>query len=237
MDEKDADEILGYAREHGEVHYLYDGEWITSMLCLCKLEDGIKYLFAVATHPVYRNQGLFKKNLLLATKYEDKIVCIPEDISLFPLYEKLGFTRFGGVLQVKSDGDGSLLAKRTDTADLDELYRIYKSSPLYPHKPKELFLSTIRYHLLYKGTVITDGSFYALADRSDIIELCLPAGKEEKLLELIKALSDGTNKILLPEKYRDILKKNHIPYRRRKIFALKSDILDPNDLYVNILYN
>ncbi len=235
--EQDADEILGFAQKYGEVHYLIDGERITTMLCLCTLEGGIKYLFAVATHPDFRKQGLFRKNLRLAAKSEDNIVCIPEDRSLFRFYEKLGFTRFGSVLQVKADGNGSLLGQRTGNIDMDNLYRIYQSSPLYPHKTEDLFASTINYHILYKGTVITDGSFYALLDGSNIRELCLPAGEEERLPGLIKVLSDGTNTILLPVRYLNTLKKNNIPCRRRRIFALKSDILDANNLYINILYN
>lgn len=236
-DEKDADELLGFARKYGEVHYLLDGERITSMLCLCKLENGLKYLFAVATHPLYRGKGLFRENLLLAAKSEDNLVCIPERLGLFPLYEKLGFTKFGSALQVKADGTGRLLDKRTESVDLGSLYRIYQSSPLNPRKTEELFSSTIKYHILYNGTVITDGSFYALADGNNIKEVCLPAGEEDRLPELIKVLSNGSNTICLPAFYQPLLKKKGIPCRRKRIFALKSDILDPYNLYINILYN
>ena len=236
-DENDANEILGFARKHGEIYYLFDGDRITSMLCLCTLEGGIKYLFAVATHPNYRNQGLFRKNLLLSTRSEDNIVCIPEDSSLFPFYEKLGFTRFGSILQVKSDGDGTFLDQRTDVVDIDQLYAIYKSSALYPHKTAELFASTINYHILYKGTIITDGSFYALANGNNIRELCLPAGEEDRLPELIKKLSNGKNTVTLPAFFLPILKNNNIFCRRKKLFALKSDTLNTNNLYINILYN
>lgn len=236
-DEKDAQTVLGFARKYGEIHYLSDGDKITTMLCLCALEDGLKYLFAVATHPNYRNQGLFRKNLKQAVKNGDDIVCIPEKPSLFPLYEKLGFNKFGGVLQIKFAGNGGLLEKRTNSADMDILYKIYQSSPLYPHKTKELFFSTIQYHLLYKGTIITDGSFYALADGKNIIELCLAAGKEERLPALIEELSDGTNTVLLPAAYLPILEKNRILCERKRMFALKSDTLDANKLYINILYN
>jgi ribosomal protein S18 acetylase RimI-like enzyme len=236
-DQNDADEILGFARRHGEVHYLFDGDRITSMLCLCTLENGLKYLFAVATHPDYRNQGLFRKNLLLSTRSEDDIVCIPEDSSLFPFYEKLGFTRFGSVLQVKSDGNGTLLSQKNNAADIDKLYEIYKSSALYPHKTAELFASTIKYHILYKGTIITDGSFYALADGHNIKELCLPTGEEDRLPELVKKLSNGKNTITLPAFFHPIFAKNNIFCRRKKLFALKSDTLNTNNLYINILYN
>jgi len=236
-DEKEAQTVLGFARKHGEIHFLSDGGRIVSTLCLCALEDGIKYLFAAATHPEYQNQGLFKKNLQLSVKSGDSVVCIPERPDLFPLYEKLGFAKFGGVLEVKTNGNGGLLEKRKKTADLRQLYRIYRASTLYPKKTEELFFSTIEYHLLYQGTIVTDGSFYALADGKNIKELCVPAGEEDRLPALMEGLSDGTNAIVLPASFLPYLAKKQISCEHKRLFALKSDTLEANKLYINILYN
>ncbi|HAN20221.1 MAG: hypothetical protein A2Y15_09710 [Clostridiales bacterium GWF2_36_10] len=235
-----AEEILGYARDFGEIHYLIEDGKIVTMLCLAGLETGLKYLFAVATSPEYRKRGLFAKNLSLSVTENERIVCIPENKTLFPLYDKVGFIKHGYVLQANIVGDGSLLQKTTDI-DLDKLYEIYKNSSFFPKKPKELFFSTIRCHLLYGGTIINDKNFYALISKSSgksiINELCVITIDEQRIPELIKGCTVGETTINLPIKFISLLKENGIKYRNRKIFALKSEKFENNQFYINILYN
>lgn len=240
-----ADEIIGYASEYGEIHYLTEDGKPVSMLCLATLEDGTKYLFAVATSPDFRNKGLFCKNLSEAVNDNDKILCIPENKKLFSLYQKLGFNQVGFVLNVftRSPGNGSLKKLSTTSPDLDTLYDIYKSSSFFPKKPKELFESTIRCHILYGGHIISDGSFYALCTQpstSDTInELCVPKGEENRIPLLIKGCSDKKSKTLLPVGLKEIFsdKKGEFFLKRSKIYAAKHLEFVRSDYYINLLYN
>lgn len=236
-----AEEILGFARDYGEIHNLVEDGNIVTMLCLAELDMGIKYLFAVATRPNYRKKGLFAKNLSLSINSDEKIVCIPENEMLFPLYNKLGFTNHGYILQSNIIGDGSLNLKRRDNVNLEQLYEIYKSSTFYPKKPKELFISTVKCHLLYNGSIISDGKFYALVNKTNginnIYELCVPASDEKRIPQLIKSCFVGKTNVKLATNYALLLKENGIAFRKRKIYALKSAKDIKNDFYINILYN
>ncbi|PKM61139.1 MAG: hypothetical protein CVU97_07410 [Firmicutes bacterium HGW-Firmicutes-21] len=234
-----AEEILGYARAYGEIRFLKEDGAVATMLCLTELENGLKYLFAAATNLDYRKKGLFAKNLSLSVNPNENVVCIPEQKELFDLYDRLGFTRHGYVLQVSIDGDGSFINK--SNAPLRQLYNIYRNGLFRPKKPEELFYSTIRCHILYGGTVICGDDYYALCERKNgrsyIYELCVPAGEEERLPGIIKGCTLGETTVRLPSEYAAILKEHNIPYGKKKLFALKSSILDANDLYINLLYN
>lgn len=237
-----AEEILGYAREYGEIYYLSEEHKIVTMLCLAELETGFKYLFAVATSPAYRKKGLFAKNLALSISEDENIVCIPETKALFPLYEKLGFTQYGFILQTSIIGNGNLIHYQlTENVDLERLYSIYESSSFFPKKSKELFISTMKCHVLYGGTIFSDGSFYVLSskynNRNYITELCVPTGKESRFLELLMGCIIGKSTINLPTNYAPVLRDLGIRYKRNKLASFKSNNIILNDLYINTLYN
>ena len=76
---------------------LVDGK-IVSMLYLldCSVFDGektekAKYLYAAATHPDFRGQGLMAELINSAVKQEHNIVTKPATEKLFSFYEKFGF--------------------------------------------------------------------------------------------------------------------------------------------------
>lgn len=85
-------------------------------LCQGEYQDA-RYVYAVATHPEYRRQGLAGKLLQFAReKYEQPLLLAPAEESLIRYYEKMGFKRAfpesrhrieGGVtaLEVKESGE------------------------------------------------------------------------------------------------------------------------------------
>ncbi|HBR31652.1 MAG: hypothetical protein PHD46_08070 [Eubacteriales bacterium] len=254
FDESDAlaEEIVGYAKTYGEIRFLSDNGKVITMLCLAELEDGYKYLFAVATSPSYRGRGLFSDNFSVYAGKNENIICIPQSDSLFSLYRKLGFTQEIFIFNTSVVGDGSLRKHLLSNYDMDfeMLYRIYKSSCFYPKKPKELFMSTMRCHLLYGGTVISDGSFYALCgvgeNSRNIYEICVPKGSENRAAELIKGCVSGVAAASLAADFTTSLRNSGLTYNAKRIAAFRqgADIPKNNinnsswkSLYINILYN
>ena len=233
-----AEEILGFARDYGEIFYLKQEDKVITMLCLAELEDGLKYLFAAATDPQNRKKGLLARNLTLAAQ-DCSIVCIPESEGLFALYDRLGFVNHGCVLKAKVLGETN--ASRESDPDLERLYRIYESSSFYPKKSREMFLSTVRCHLLYGGFLVSGDSYYALcgkaAGENYIYELCLPKGGEDRLPEIAKHCFKGEATVFLPLSYSKILNNHRIIHQKKQLFALKSTDYNANDLYINIMYN
>ncbi len=245
-DTPSAKEILGYARDHGEIHYITIDDRVASILCLTELEGGLTYLFAAATHPDYRGHGLMAENLAQSISDTRPLVCIPQSESLFSLYAKLGFSGTGGVLCTTVRGTDEV-SDLDDNIDLTALYEIYTASSLYPKKPEELFYSTLRTHLMFGGQVIHGEGYYALWQPNNetqgrpakamVNELCIVKDKEEDLLSILRSLAVGETSITLPVFAKPILDGASIPYDYNKIFALRSRDLDPKDLYINILYN
>lgn len=237
---KISEEILGYAKDYGRIHYLKEDGKIATMLCVTELEDNLKYMFAVATNPDYRNKGLFRKNFTESFNKDDKIICIPENKSLFALYEKLGFNKHGHILLAEGDDTVFLNHPCTDNADFDMLYEIYKNTLFYPKKSRHLFFSTINYHLLSGGKIIYGNNFYALAyiknDSKYISELCLPRSEEERLPDIVRG--EGNEKVMysLDLRYESILRKNRIPSTKERVFALTKNT-KKDKMYINILYN
>jgi hypothetical protein len=119
------------AQKYGEVHYLST----VSGLPPCSAFDlrADKILFAVATHPVFRKQD-FSGRICGLRQKRGQYRCIPEEEACSG-FTKVGLYKIRKRLQVKADGTQSARSKNRNI-DMNNLYRIYQSSPLYPHKPR-----------------------------------------------------------------------------------------------------
>lgn len=223
--------ILDYAAKHGKIHILNKNGVAANMVCTANISDkgfNAQYIFAAGTKPEYRNKGLFRKHL------EDIIgnspaLLIPENESLFPMYEKLGFRRIY-CLEADTNGDGSAI---NFTGDINELYEIYKSSYQFPKKDIALFEATVTAHLIYGGEIkIKNGSAVLISDGNAVDIFAI---NPKNAVEAAKRANYGKYKAILPLICAKELEAQNIHYRKKSIAMGKN--IENAEIYLNTLFN
>lgn len=101
--------------------YLTDGETVTAVLYWLDCEYGknrYAYLYAVATHPDYRNRGLCRKLMAethahLRQEGYAGAVLVPQEESLRVFYDKMGYKNMGNIREFSAlSGEKPVLLKR-----------------------------------------------------------------------------------------------------------------------------
>lgn len=226
---KEAEMILKYAEEYGQLHILKQDGIAVNMLCTAYLKDiGAEYIFAAGTKPECRKKGFFRRHLE-ETVGKRPAVLIPETESLFPMYERLGFSPIYA-FEADINGDGS--GKEFDGTP-EELYEIYNSSAQFPKKDFPLFRATLNTHICCGGKIRTKNGVAILTYNGNAVDIFAPDGKSA--VEAAKSADIGQYKAIFPIDFEEELKKQGINYRKKSIAMGKN--LENAKIYLNTLFN
>ena len=224
----EADIILGFAREHGKIHETSIGERLASIACTCPIKDNgfyAEYIFACGTKAEFRGQGLFSRQLEKITDGTPALL-IPENESLFAMYEHLGFKT---VYCLKLHSESPL---PLEEATLEDARLAHKSSFCFPKKSDELFEATAKAFLSYGNEIKRFGSA-VLMMQGEIATEIFAQSKEEALSAALACKYS-----YLPLDMADMLDAKGLKYERIRIASAKNipdKILD--SLYINNLFN
>ncbi len=233
-DEKEAEIIIGFAEKHGSIHIKRAENEAVNMICSCEITDGdfkADYLFACCTKPEFRNLGLFKKHLFEVIG-DKSAVLLPENESLFPFYERLGFSPIYH-LEVTTDAfDGA----KEVSVSLETLFKTYQSSILFPKKDFSAFSSTVSAFLHYGGVIKEKNGVFFTVIGDRITEIF--AESEEEIVSLLKNSKSGRQKLMLPQGFKELLSENKIEFTKNAVAMAKN--LSPSQIekiYLNNLFN
>ncbi len=207
------DIILGFAKQHGEIHEAFIGNELANIVCTAKVFADLpeaEYVFACGTSKKHRGIGIFKKRLneIIGEKCA---ILIPENESLFGMYEKLGFESIY-CCQAFFGGRG---AKDCESST-QELYKAYESSCLYPKKSISAFEATLRAFRSYGNTVKTANGVPVLVQGNTACEIF--AQNEEAMLSAASCFETA----LLPLAFADLLERRGIKYEKTKLASAKN---------------
>ncbi len=232
--QEEADIIMGYAEKHGHIDILYQDGTAVNMICQSTLSadgNGILYLFACCTKKEHRKKGLFRKQLdsIIGNR---RAMLIPENESLFPMYEGLGFSP---IYHLEAEIAGNCTAEGFDGI-IDELYEIYKKSFPTPKKDLYLFESTIKAFLLYGGKIMRYKSTAMLVSDGKITDIY--ASDENAAVEAAINCLDGNYKAIFPYSCREMLDRQGIKYDIKSL-ALSKNVgkAQAEQIYINNLFN
>lgn len=224
----EADIILGFAESHGQIFEKRINGELVNIICTAQVFERlpIEYVFACGTKKEFRGRGIFKEQLNKAIGNKPAIL-IPENESLFKMYEGMGFEP---IYCLEADFGGSGASACEISAD--ELYSQYKNCCLFPKKSFNAFNASFSAFLSYKNTVTKHKNAVMLMQGETASEIFAP--NEEDML----FAASRCKKALLPLNMSDKLEKLHIKYRKKKLAAAKNLPYEvTNDLFINNLFN
>lgn len=223
--------ILGFAEQHGQISFITQDGKSVGMVCHAEICDrGINaiYIFAACVLPEYRGLGLFK-NKLAQVIGKKEAVLIPENESLFAMYEKLGFSPLY-CLCAEIDGK----CRATDFGESrDALFKIYQASFQFPQKSRALFDAAIDAHLAYGGKIKLYKSTAILTNENGVCDVFAPTPSEAVIAA--KHAIDGRFKAVLPLNCLNALAESQIKFTKNKIAMAKN--INHLQIYINTLFN
>ena len=227
---KEADIILEYVEKHGRIHCEYSSDTLVNIICTSSVNDKsvyFEYIFACGTKKEARGRGIFKRKLLEVIGNKPALL-IPENDSLIPMYESLGFTP---IYCIKADF-GVRKSYSVQEIGIEELYNAYTQSACLPKKNFSLFEASMRAFLSYGNKILREENGFLLMEGETATEI-FAKSKEEMLL-----LARGCKSALLPLCLEDEIKQLNIPHSK-KCFAMAKGIKHENfdDFYINNLFN
>ncbi len=225
--------IFDYAENHGHIDMLYLDGTAVNMICQSVLNANgldILYLFACCTKKEYRNKGLFRKQLDFVIGNKPAML-IPENESLVPMYEALGFSPIYH-LEAEITGEGT--AEEFD-GSIDELYEIYKSSNPSPKKDFHFFESTVKAFLSDWGRILRYNGTVMLASLTRVTEIYAKSAQEA--IVAAKHFRNGSYKVLLPLAFKHELEKQSIKHETKLLAMVKNINLQADEIHINNLFN
>lgn len=158
--------------------------------------DGRKvaYIYAVATHPEFRGQGLCRKLMAEAHKQlesegYDAVLLVPQDTGLRKMYAAMGYRNATSVSEFTCQAGKSIALKEVDVQEYALLRRKYLSEGGVVQEGENLrFLST--YAKTYAGA-----DFVAAVSGEQIVELL---GKREAASGILGALGVEEGSVRMP---------------------------------------
>ncbi len=227
--ENEAEIILSFAERCGEIHETHINGELANIICTARVFENplcVEYIFACGTSEKHRGKGIFRERLNEITA-NNCAVLIPENESLFAMYEKMGFealycieAEFGG----SGAEDCEISAK--------ELYELYKSCCIYPKKSANAFEASYNAFLSYGNKVKKQKNAIILMQGETASEIFAP--DEEAMLCAARACK----KALLPLSFASRLDELRIKYRIKKLAAAKNLPAElKSKLFINNLFN
>ncbi len=226
----EAETILSYAERYGRICPIEQDGKTAGMICLTRISDGefeAEYIFAACVTPEHREKGLFRKNLETLIGEKPSLL-IPENESLFPMYEKLGYKP---IYCLEADIEGENTAVDFG-GTVDELYEIYKSSFQFPKKDIALFKAVIGAHLAYGGKIKRLGDCIALIFQGNAVDIFAPTAKNA--LRMANSLY-GRYKAIFPLECEAVLRGAGAIFGKKRIAMAKN--IPQTNIYINTLFN
>ncbi|MDO5544233.1 MAG: GNAT family N-acetyltransferase [Eubacteriales bacterium] len=127
------DSFFGTAFDHAHVCGLTRQGQLAAALCWMDVScEGRKlaYLYAIATAPEFRHQGLCRELMGLAHEklagqgYSGTIL-VPADDGLRQMYGKMGYANFGGIRELSVQAEGSVPIRQISPSEYSALRRGY----------------------------------------------------------------------------------------------------------------
>ncbi len=161
--------------------------------------DKFAYIYAVATHPEYRGQGLCRQLMEAAHRHLQSqgyagAILVPGSRELFFLYEKLGYLPFSPVQKrTLSAGAAAIPLTRLSPADYfaARLKLLPENTPVQPEE-------AIRFLATYCGLYQGKDFLCSAALDEETVYFQEFWGDSGKLPEIVTALGGKTGKVRLP---------------------------------------
>lgn len=161
--------------------------------------DKFAYIYAVATHPDHRGQGLCRQLMdethrQLQSQGYAGAVLVPGSRALFSLYKKLGYLPFSPAKR-RTVSASAAAAPLTNLSPADyyaaRLKRLPENTPVQPEE-------AIRFLATYCGLYQGNGFLCSAALDEETVYFQEFWGDPEKLPEIVTALGGKTGKVRLP---------------------------------------
>ena len=191
---------------------VYESEGnIVSMLFMLKatrsslqIDYPMRYIYACATHPNYRKQGLMGNLLEAAIKYADKnnfeLALIPENEYLFEYYKRFGFTQTTYLYKrsyppINVQKNTTLWNVANNNITTNEIIEILQTSRAQFHKEKDIVQWTDSHlKVMLEDFLFQGGEFLVMKNTSPFptgYALALPNSEMVEIIECVSILSQN----------------------------------------------